>query len=213
MRGLVSSLNHFGDMGVDSKSAPEVLSRRVPQRRRVLVMMALSYVIDAIVLLVYAYAGTTSVTTGPLYLIASLMTIGCFTMLSDANINDHFKGPLPSSSRKWTVSISLMLAFIYIAPEVGCVFLCSLFVAFAFGSLRSTPWQNAISWSIVTLGLAILFLSPTRPIAMPAGSQIERFATMLVFMGCDWPMHVCRHVRKRAARVVLQSGRPAARSL
>ena len=181
MRGFITSVNHFGDAGAASKSASDVLSRRVPQRRRVLVMMALSYVIDAMVLLVYAYAGATSVTTGPLYLAFSLLTIACFTLLSDANINDHFEDHYLVVPQM-TVSICLMLAFVYIAPEVGGVFLCSLFVAFAFGSLRSTPWQNAISWSIVTLGLAVLFLFTDKPIAMPTDGPIERFATMLMFV-------------------------------
>lgn len=181
MRGFVSSLNHFSNMDVGREAAPEILLRRVPQRRRVLVMMALSYVVDAVVLLVYAYAGTTSAATGPLYLIVSLMTIGCFTLLSDTNVNDHFKDHYLVVPQM-TVSISLMLAFIYIAPEVGCVFLCSLFVVFAFGSLRSTPWQNTISWSIAALGLAILFLFTDKPIAMPVGNPVERFATMLMFM-------------------------------
>lgn len=181
MRGFISSVNHFGDAGLNSKSASDVLSRRVPQRRRVLVMMALSYVIDAMVLLVYAYAGATSVATGPLYLAISLLTIACFTLLSDANVNDHFADHYLVVPQM-TVSICLMLTFVYIAPEVGCVFLCSLFVTFAFGSLRSTPWQNAISWSIVTLGLAILFLFTDKPIAMPTGNPIERFGTMLMFM-------------------------------
>ncbi|RTL49804.1 MAG: GGDEF domain-containing protein [Bradyrhizobiaceae bacterium] len=144
-------------------------------------MMALSYVIDAILLLIFAYAGTIPVTTGPLYLLISLLTIGFFTTLSDASVTDRFTDNY-LVTQQTVVSISIMLAFIYLAPEVGCVFLCSLFVVFAFGSLRSTPWQNAVSLAIVTIGLAILFLLTDKPIAMPLGSHTERFATMLTFV-------------------------------
>lgn len=181
MRGIVSPLNHFGEVGAESEFTSDTLARRADQRRRLLVMMALSYILDAFILLIYAWAGTTSITTGPFYLVGSLLTIACFTALSDANINDRFKDHF-FVTQQMTVSISLMLIFIYIAPEVGSVFLCSLFVIFAFGSLRSTPWQTAISWTIVTVGLAILFLLTDKPIAMPYGNNIERFATMLMFV-------------------------------
>ena len=181
MRGIVSPLNHFGEVGAESEFTSDTLARRADQRRRLLVMMALSYILDAFILLIYAWAGPTSITTGPFYLVGSLLTIACFTALSDANINDRFKDHF-FVTQQMTVSISLMLIFIYIAPEVGSVFLCSLFVIFAFGSLRSTPWQTAISWTIVTVGLAILFLLTDKPIAMPYGNNIERFATMLMFV-------------------------------
>jgi len=76
----------------------------------------------------------------------------------------------------------VMMAFTYIAPQVGVLFLCSLFTVFSFASLRSTPSQTAMIWTAMALGLAGLFLLTDKPIAMPHGSHIERFATMLVFM-------------------------------
>ncbi len=181
MRGLVTSLNWLGEMGDGTESAPEILSRRIPHRRHILMMLALSYVIDTVVLLIYAYAGTTPVTTGPLYLITGLLIVACFTLLPDTGVNDRVKDHY-LVVQQMAASITLMLGFTYIAPEVGSVFLCSLFVVFAFGSLRSTPWQNAISWTLMTLGLAYLFLVTDKPIGMPHGSLIERFATLLMFV-------------------------------
>jgi len=52
---------------------------------------------------------------------------------------------------------------------------------FNFGSLRSTPRQSAIVWTAATLGVAALFLLTDKPIGLPRGSQLERFATMLMF--------------------------------
>ena len=76
----------------------------------------------------------------------------------------------------------ILLAFTYVAPEVGVMFLCSLFTVFSFASLRSTPGQTAIIWTAMALGLAGLFLLTDKPIAMPHGSHLERFATMTVFI-------------------------------
>ena len=46
------------------------------------------------------------------------------------------------------ISTAIMLAFTYVAPEVGVMFLCTLFTVFNFGSLRSTPWQTALAWTV-----------------------------------------------------------------
>ncbi len=181
MRSLVSSLANIGDLTVGGDSTSAMLARRVGQRRRLLVMMGLSYTADALILLIFAYAGTTPLTTGLSFLSCSLLTLAGFAILSDAHINDRFEDHhlvIPQIS----VSLLLMFAFIYIAPEVAIVFLCSLFVIFAFGSLRATPWQTAISWTIMTLGLSALFLLTDKSIAMPHGNLIERFATLMMFV-------------------------------
>ena len=47
-----------------------------------------------------------------------------------------------------------MLAFTYLAPEVGVLFLCTLFIVFSFSALRSTPRQTAIAWTAMAFGLA-----------------------------------------------------------
>src|SRR5262249_39320042 len=72
----------------------------------------------------------------------------------------------------------ILLAFIWIAPEVGVMFLCSLFTIFSFASLRSRPVQTAMIWTAMALGLAGLFLLTDKPIGMPHGDHLERFATM-----------------------------------
>ena len=61
------------------------------------------------------------------------------------------------------------------------VFLCTLFIIFNFASLRSTPRQAAAVWTLMTLGLAGLFMLTDKPISMPHATELERFATMSVF--------------------------------
>ena len=77
----------------------------------------------------------------------------------------------------------ILLAFTYIAPEVGVLFLC---IAVHRVQLRLAAHrrraQTAMIWTVMALGLAGLFLLTDKPIAMPHGSHLERFATMLVFV-------------------------------
>jgi len=161
-------------------SAPEKRRRRSLQRHQILTVMALSYLIDALVLSLYAVAGTISLTIVLVFLVCALLSVTCFVLLSSTRFNDHFKDH-HLVLQQMGVSFLLMLSFIYIAPEAGCVFLCSLFVIVALGSLRSTMIETGIAWSMLTIGLVWLFLFTDLPISMPHGSLAERFATLFLF--------------------------------
>ena len=156
------------------------LARRARQRRQIQGMIGVSYVIDAGLLLIYAYAGTVPFWVGPLYALCGLAFAGLTIVISQSGINDRFKDHYMVAPQS-AVNMMIMVGFTYIAPQAGVMFLCSLFTVFSFASLRSTPSQTAMIWTTMALGLAGLFLLTDKPIAMPHGSHIERFATMLVF--------------------------------
>ncbi len=163
-----------------SRHSAEALARRAKQRRQIQGMIGVSYVIDAGILLIYAYAGTVPFWLGPVYALSGLTLVVLAILLSEIGVNERFKDHYmvaPGSS----ANMLMMVAFTYIAPQVGVMFLCSLFTVFSFASLRSTPTQTAVIWTAMALGLAWLFLLTDKPIGMPHGSHIDRFATMLVF--------------------------------
>ena len=164
-----------------SRHSAETLARRAKQRRQIQGMIGVSYVIDAGILLTYAYAGTVPVWVGPAYALCGLALMAVTILLSEIGFNERFKDHYlvaPGSS----ANMVILLTFAYIAPEVGVMFLCSLFTVFSFASLRSTPVQTGILWTAMTLGLAGLFLLTDKPLAMPHGSHLERFATMTAFI-------------------------------
>jgi diguanylate cyclase (GGDEF)-like protein len=144
-------------------------------------MVGVSYVIDAGILLIYAHAGTIPVTIGPAFAVCGLLSVAGYILLSESGFTERFKDHYFVAPQS-IISMIIVLAFIYIAPEVGVMFLCTLFVVFTFGSLRSTPWQTAMVWTAMALGLAGLFLLTDKPISMPNGTYLERFATMTVFV-------------------------------
>jgi len=144
-------------------------------------MIAASYLVDGLVLLIYAKAGAVPVTISAAYVAAGLLSVAFYLLLSETGFTERLKDHyfvVPQLS----ISVSIMLAFAYLAPAVGLMFLCSLFLVVNFGSLRSTPAQSAVVWTFITAGLAFLFLLTDKPIGLPHGDQLERFATMLVFM-------------------------------
>ena len=169
-------LNGFG-----SKLTTEALARRARQRRQIQAPIGVSYVVDAAILLVYAHAGTVPAIIGPAFAACGLVSVTGYILLSESGFTERFKDHyfvVPQS----IISMIIMLIFAYIAPEVGAMFLCTLFVVFAFSSLRSTPWQTTVVWTAMALGLAALFLLTDKPISLPHETYLERFATMTVFI-------------------------------
>jgi diguanylate cyclase len=167
--------------GVGPKPTAKALARRAKQRRQILVMIGASYLIDAALLMIYAYAGTIPATIGPAFAVCGLIFVVSSVALSELGFNERFRDHYLVAPQS-IINMVIMLAFIWIAPEVGVIFLCTLFVVFSFSSLRSTPQQTAIVWTAMAVGLAGLFLLTDKPIAMPHGNYIERFATMTVFI-------------------------------
>jgi diguanylate cyclase len=155
--------------------------RRAKQRRQIQGMIGVSYVIDAFLLLIYSHAGTIPATIGPAYAACGLFTVAGNIVLSETGFTERFKDHYFVTPQA-IVGMAILLVFTYVAPQVGVLFLCSLFVVFNFASLRSTPQQTALVWTAMALGLAGLFLLTDKPISMPHGNDLERFATMTVFI-------------------------------
>jgi diguanylate cyclase (GGDEF)-like protein len=163
------------------KRTARALSLRARQRRQIQAMIAASYLVDALVLLIYAEAGTIPATVSSAFAVCGLLSVACYLVLSETGFTERFKDHY-FVAPQLIVSTAILLAFAYIAPKVGMMFLCTLFVVFNFGSLRSTPRQTAVFWTAMALGLAALFLLTDKPISMPHGTYLERFATMSVFV-------------------------------
>jgi diguanylate cyclase len=166
---------------VGSQPTAKALARRAMQRRQILAMIGASCVIDAGVLLLYAQAGTIPVTIAPAYAACGLVMSAAFLILSELGFNDRFKDHYLVAPQS-TAFMLIAVAFIYLAPEVGGLFLCTLFIVFSFSSLRSTPRQTIQIWTAMTIGLAVLFLLTDKPISFPHDGQLERFASMLALV-------------------------------
>ncbi|HLX14105.1 MAG TPA: GGDEF domain-containing protein [Bradyrhizobium sp.] len=175
-------LNPVADGSKDAARKPtaETLARRAQQRRQIQGMVGISYVVDACILLIYARAGTIPVIIGPAFAICGLLTTAFNIALSESGFTERFRDHYFVTPQS-LVSMTIMLAFAYIAPAVGVMVLCTLFIVFNFSSLRSTPMQTAIVWTAMALGLAALFLLTDKPISIPHETYLERFATMSMF--------------------------------
>lgn len=170
------------DLAVSSAAtAPDVLARRVRQRRHMYVGQVASYSLGAFDLLLYALDGTISLEIPSLFWFSGLMIIGTFTVLSEAGVADRFTDHYLTV---FQISAHMALQFVFLlsVPTIGIAFVAVLFLIFAFGTLRMTSTQAVLTWALAASGLAAAFLGSDLPIGIPVATKMQRAATMLCFV-------------------------------
>ena len=159
----------------------EVLNRRTSQRRHMLAVQGVSYVLLTLVLLVYCYAGTVPIVIPSTYFLAGIGLVLIFVVLSEAHFNDRFEDHYLTLFQV-AGHVALQLCFLLAAPVIGFVFLSVVFLIFGFGALRMTSRQAIIAWTLTMIGLAPIFLLSDTPIDLPITTRTERVAAMLSFV-------------------------------
>lgn len=162
-------------------AAPEVLARRIRQRRQMYIGQVASYSLGASVLLLYAFDGAVSMTVPSLFWLGGLLIIGTFTVLSEAGFGDRFEDHYLTVFQI-SAHMALQLMFLLAVPTAGVAFIAVLFLIFAFGTLRMTSAQAMLTWALATCGLAIVFLGSDLPIGLPVATRLQRTASMLCFV-------------------------------
>jgi diguanylate cyclase (GGDEF)-like protein len=160
---------------------PDVLRRRVAQRRQMLIVQAASCSLITLVLLIYCYAGTIPIIIPSAYFLSGIGLIGFFVVLSEAHVNDRFDDHYLTIFQVGG-HVALQLVFLLAAPEIGYAFLSILFLIFGFGALRMTSQQATIAWTLTTMGLVPVFLLTSASFGLPVATHIERLAAMLCYV-------------------------------
>jgi diguanylate cyclase len=176
-----AAISGISAASADSAKTLAVRAKRMKQRRQMFDLIAVSYLIDTALLLIYAYAGTISFGNVPAYFASAMVVTGGNILLSETGFHDRFKDHylvVPTVA----VNMALVIGFSFWMPQVAFLFMGSLFIIFSMASLRATPGQSLLCWAAMTVALAGLFLFTDSPLAMPHGSLLERVATWLVLV-------------------------------
>jgi diguanylate cyclase (GGDEF)-like protein len=158
---------------VNESLSTQQLAQRAARRRPTYIAQAVSYLISAGILALYAYAGTISITVSVWYLICGITATAAGLYLSEITFNDRFKDQYLAVPQT-IVSMTIQLGAIYLAPEVGFYFIFILFIVLSFGALLMNARETAIVWTYSTIGLAVLLLMTDKAIAMPMTTWTER---------------------------------------
>jgi diguanylate cyclase (GGDEF)-like protein len=143
--------------------------------------VVLSYLLDALLLLGFALAGTIPLSIPAAYLAAGLGESGLFHL---------FGSHIPHLSARLRVQIlprmivasALQLTFIALAPQVGFYFVTVLFIVYGFGSMALTVRQSLITWSCVAVVSAALLLNGGHMDWIPLSTLTERLLVWMCFV-------------------------------
>jgi diguanylate cyclase len=169
---------HEGRALVSSPITREGMARRVRHRRHMHPIQPFSYSLGALDLLLYTYAGTIPFSVPSAFWVSGLTLIGIFAVLSETGFNDRFDDHYLTAFQV-SGHLALQLGFLVAVPQIGFAFISVLFLIFAFGALRMTSRQAAITWSFVTAGLVAIFLFSDLEFGMPLTNRLERLAGLL----------------------------------
>jgi len=115
------------------------------------------------------------------FFVSGVTLIGIFAVLSETHFSDGFE------DHHLTIAqvlghVVIQLGFVLAAPAIGYAFLNVIFLIFGVASLRMTPRQATLAWTLTALSVGSIFLVARMPIGLPAVTDTERLAATLCFV-------------------------------
>ncbi|KQW02528.1 sensor histidine kinase [Rhizobacter sp. Root1221] len=157
------------------------VTREQAQRLGMITTSAINYVCCAGLLAMYALAGSAPWHVPLAYLAVSMAGNAVFyaTVRSGRNLRQ----PDPNLFG-WQMVFGgiVVLAFLCWAPEVGFVFLASLFVTGVFGLVQFELPQLRLGWIAMAVGSALAFATVGQRLRLPASSPLEVFILWIVLL-------------------------------
>lgn len=162
------------------------------QRRiyRVLLVCAvgLSYLLDTILLMLFATVGTLRFQVPMIYGLAGLGHVLLFTALHWSGLSERFKNP-HMTVWQMAYALAVQLLGMAIAPQLTSLFLAIVIIIFAFGTLRISFREAMVGWLVACLSIAgVLGYFKHTSLGIitpgPAVSAIVALAFALVLLRC-----------------------------
>jgi diguanylate cyclase (GGDEF)-like protein len=141
--------------------------------------IAISYVVDTLLLLGFALAGTIPTFIPAAYLLAALSECGLFFFLALRLSRSRIRALI---FPRLIVASALQLIFIMLVPQIGFYFITILFIVYGFGSMGITALQSVMTWSAVAAVTAILLVHDTSTDWIPQSNLAERVLVWMCFV-------------------------------
>jgi diguanylate cyclase len=148
---------------------------------RMILAVALSYVIDGVLLTGFAISGTVTQTVPLAYTAIGLfdssiiLLLRAWTIKYRRNNSDFALAQVIGSS-------SIQLVFAALVPQLAFYFFTVLFVVFGCASLGLSKRQSAIAWIGVAVAAAVVMSSINARISIPQGTPLVRGLVWLCFV-------------------------------
>lgn len=178
---MAQSASHHVALTVAPTLDQRGLAKRVRLRRQMYLAQMISFIIDAVILLLFFLNGTIPISASASYFAAGVGWTAATLVVSELHFNDRFHDHYLTVPQ-CIGSTSIQLASIYLIPEVGFYFACIIFVILGFGALRMSATQTGIVWAYATFGLSAVFTLTDKAIGLPMESFVDRELAFLCFV-------------------------------
>jgi diguanylate cyclase (GGDEF)-like protein len=155
-----------------SEVDPDRLRRRRTMRLRMQSLVAISYAVDASLLLLFHFAGTIPVWVPVAYMTVAIAVCGVFFVLLGSAWPDS-RDDQNLTGIQMPVAAAVQLSFLLLVPQLGFFFLMILFIIFAFGALRLDPKEASFAWAALATGLGVVLWQVRGELAMPNRTDFE----------------------------------------
>lgn len=146
----------------------------------VLAMIATSYSVDGLFLLLFHWAGTVSWTAAATYTASGLLLCMMFTLLVVSGRNARFKDKTLASGQA-IASAALQLACIALWPGMGFMFMLVLFIVFTLATTRLQLRLAVAAWVVIGLGIGAVISLGGAPVQLPHATLTERILVWVFY--------------------------------
>jgi diguanylate cyclase (GGDEF)-like protein len=162
------------------KLAKSALEGSLPTK--MILAVALSYVIDGSLLAGFAAAGTIGFTIPLAYTAVGLFDSALFLLLRAWAIRYRKDQKYTFTLANVIASSAIQLVFAALAPQMAFYFFTVLFVVFGVGSLELSKRQSAIAWVGVAVAAALVMSAIDARIVVPQDTLAVRALVWLCFV-------------------------------
>ncbi|AEK64115.1 GGDEF domain-containing protein [Collimonas fungivorans] len=143
--------------------------------------VALSGLLDAMLLWGFARAGVVRPEIALLYAMVVVLVNGVYYLLIRSGVNRRYKDPGLTFAQVVT-ALLLQTCFLILAPQVGYLFLINFFVIYGFGVLGLSTFWYVVSWLIGSLALVLAFSVAGAHLSFPVASNFSQLLVCLSFI-------------------------------
>jgi diguanylate cyclase (GGDEF)-like protein len=151
------------------------------ERLQVLQLSALSYATDTLWLTLLALDGVMALHLPAVFALAATVAVGVPFVVFAQGWNLRMPDPNLTNAQT-AASYLIMLAFLVLVPQASPVFLSSLFVIAAFGTLVLSVRQYLWAWCFTGLGMVPVLLTVGGQLAIPVATPFQQLIMWLVVM-------------------------------
>jgi diguanylate cyclase (GGDEF)-like protein len=148
---------------------------------RMILAVALSYVIDGVLLTGFAITGTINPVVPLAYTAIGLLDSSIILLLRAGSLK-YGRDEGEFALTQVIASSSIQLLFAALVPQMAFYFFTVLFVVFGCGSLGLSKRQSAIAWIGVAGAAAIVMSAINARISIPQATPVERGLVWLCFV-------------------------------